>query len=30
MLNFEVRLQALSLHFQKNEPADYDSYPDAF
>ena len=30
MLNFEVRLQALSSHFQKNEPADYDSYPDDF
>ena len=30
MLNFEVRLQALSLHFQKNEPADYDSYPNDF
>ena len=30
MLNFEVRLQGLSLHFQNNEPADYDSYPDDF
>ena len=30
MLNFEVRLQALSLHFQKNESADYDSYPNDF
>ena len=30
MLNFEVRLQALSSHFQKKEPADYDSYPDDF
>ena len=30
MLNFEVRLQALSLHFQKNEPAAYESYPNDF
>ena len=30
MLNFEVRLQGLSLHFQNHEPADYDSYPDDF
>ena len=30
MLDFEVRPQALSLHFLNNEPADYDSYPDDF
>ena len=30
MLNFEVRLQVLSLHFQKNSRADYDSYTDDF
>ena len=30
ILNFEVILQPLSLHFQKNELADYDSYPDDF
>ena len=30
MLNFEVRLQTLSLYFQKNQPADYDSYLDDF
>ena len=30
MLNFEVRPQALRLHFLKNQPADYDSYPDDF
>ena len=30
MLNFEVRLQALTLHFQKHKPADFDSYPNDF
>ena len=30
ILNFEVRLQALSLHFLKNEPVDYNSYLDDF
>ena len=30
MLKFEVRPEALSLQFFKNEPADYGSYPDEF
>ena len=30
MLNFGISPQALRLQFLKNEPADYDSYPNDF